>query len=77
MEPITIIHVQVFKHAESNRHLYVRPGEAFWSLEITLSGDYAGLRGGRADTTCPAHPSSCLDQHGEAGNWEFENRDDK
>ena len=39
MEPITHIHAQVFKHAESNRHLYVRPGEAFWSLEWDLNED--------------------------------------
>ena len=71
MQPITHIHVQVFKHAERNRHLYVRPGEAFWSLEWGLNDDDIGLRGGRANKTCPAHPSSCLDQQREASNWQF------
>ena len=52
----------------------MRPGEAIWSLEHSLNDDYVQLRGGRANTTCPAHPSSCLDQQGQAGNWEFKNR---
>ena len=77
MEPFTHIHMQVFTYAERERHLYVRPGEAFWSLEFELNGDYVYLRGGRANTTCPAHPSSCLDQQGEANNWEFKKGDDE
>ena len=74
MEPITHILIQVFTYADNDRHLYVRPGEAFWSLEWGLNDDDVHLRGGRANNTCPAHPSSCLDQQGEASNWEFKNR---
>ena len=60
--------LQVFKQVGNleDHHLYVRPGESIWSVANELNSTSIWLRGGRANTTCPAHPSSCLDQQGEA-----------
>ena len=64
----------MFKQVGGDFHLYVQPGESIWSVANKLNDDTIWLRGGRANTTCPAHPSSCLDQQGEANNWEFHKR---
>ena len=63
----------MFKLVGSGCHLYVRPGETIWSIANKLNGDNIYLRGGLANTTCPAHPSSSLDHEGEATNWEYYN----
>ena len=49
----------------------MRPGETIWSIANDLNSDCIHLRGGHATTTCPAHPSSSLDQQGGASNWEY------
>ena len=64
--------LQEFKQVGGDHHLYVRPGETFWSIAEELHGHYIiYLRGGLANTTCPAHPSSSLDQEVKPTNWEY------
>ena len=53
-------------------YLYVKPGEAIWSIEYELNKGDIELSGGLANQTCPAHPSSLIDQKGNATNWETE-----
>ena len=49
----------------------MRPGEAIWSVATRLNVySTVYLKGGLANQSCPAHPSSCLDQQGDANNWE-------
>ena len=53
-----------------DHHLYVRPGETIWSIADKLNDSTIWLKGGRASQSCPAHPSSSLDEQGDANNWE-------
>ena len=62
----------MFKQEDRDRHLYVRPGEAIWSIEYQLNKGDIELKGGLANQSCPAHPSSYLNQEGDANNWETE-----
>ena len=62
----------MFKQEDKDRHLYVRPGEAIWSIEYQLNKGDIELKGGLANQSCPAHPSSYLSQEGDANNWETE-----
>ena len=66
---------QVFIEVESDCYFYVPLGENIWVMGDNLDGDcvLSDLRGGLANTTCPAHPSSSLDQEGEATNWKYYN----
>ena len=50
----------------------MRPGEATWSIEYELNKGDIELKGGLANQSCPAHPSSYLNQEGDANNWETE-----
>ena len=61
----------MFKHVQSDYHLYVKPGEAIWSIQNNLNFGKIWLKGGRAGQCCPAHPSSSLDPQGDAKNWEI------
>ena len=61
----------MFKHVENDCHLYVKPGEAIWSIQDNLNCGKIWLKGGRANQCCPAHPSSFLDEQGDANNWEI------
>ena len=60
----------MFKQENRDRHLYVKPGGAIWSIEDGLNKGDIRLSGGLANQTCPAHPSSLIDQTGNANNWE-------
>ena len=61
----------MFKHVQRDYHLYVKPGEAIWSIQDNLNCGKIWLKGGRANQCCPAHPSSFLDEQGDANNWEI------
>ena len=60
----------MFKQEDKDRHLYVKAGKAIWSIEDGLNRGVIKLSGGLANQTCPAHPSSLIDQTGNAMNWE-------
>ena len=59
----------MFKQVGRDSHLYVRPGETIWSIADQLNASTIWLKGGPASHNCPAHPSSSLDQQGDANNW--------
>ena len=59
----------MFKQVGEDHHLYVRPGESIWSVARELNDETIWLKGGRASQSCPAHPSSSLNQEGDASNW--------
>ena len=66
-------------------HLFVRPGQTIWTIANKLNKEpwkhhsdpppfRFYLHGGRASHSCPAHPSSSLDQQGDSNNWVNDNR---
>ena len=68
--------MQVFKGVEVKgveikSPLYVKPGEKTWSIAHRLNDTTIWLKGGLASQSCPAHPHSSLNQHGDANNWKY------
>jgi len=75
---------QVFKKPHFG-YLFVRPGKKVWTIAGELNRESGhshadpppfrfNLQGGRANQSCPAHPSSSLNQQGDAINWESDKR---
>ena len=61
----------MFKHAQRDYHLYVKPGEAIWSIQNNLNFGKIWLKGAQASQRCPGHLSSSLNQQGDANKWEI------
>ena len=82
--PFIMCHLQVFKQPHFG-YLFVRPGRRIWTIASKLNRESGhshadpppfcfDLQGGRANQSCPAHPSSSINQQGDANNWESDKR---